>query len=100
MPHNQGMAMLATFYGGPADGGVLTLAEPIRTHLRFPMTPAEALETLEIRDGGGTLVPNNVPAEYELEMSGPGRPYRDPGGRVRYLYIIPRPTLTEGQTDA
>ena len=47
-------------------------------------------------------VPNSVPAAYRLKVEDNGEPWRDPEGRVRYLYVTTKaaPTPTEGTTDA
>lgn len=98
MGHTSLMAMHATFYGGPADGGELVLLEPIRRRLRFPMTTLELVERFNAAPKGNLLVPN-VPAVYQLDEVAEGKPWRDARGRVRYLYIVPAPTPTEGETD-
>ena len=91
--------MRATFYGGPADGGELTLTEPIRGCLRFPLSCAEALEYLEPQHPDALLVPNHVPAHYVLEVDQAGAPVRDTAGRVMYRYRVPNPTPKETTSD-
>lgn len=83
--------MRATFYGGPADGGVLTLAEPIRRCLRFPLSPLEAVDLLEPQPRQVGLIPN-VDSHYVLELDQDGAPVRDTRGRVQYRYRVPNPT--------
>jgi hypothetical protein len=83
--------MRAVFYGGPCDGGELVLAEPIRTVLRFPVTPEEALALFQPRRTEAHLVPSHIPATYHLELVTPDTPFRDPRNRVRYLYEVPKP---------
>ena len=101
MRHNRNVNMRAVFYGGPCDGGELELAEPIRRTLQFPITPVEALALFEPRKHDGTLVPSHIAATYRLELTAPDTPYRDKQGRVRYLYVIPKPAKPqpEGSTD-
>lgn len=97
--------MCATFYGGPADGGMLTLIEPIRTTLAFPMSHADAIRLLapQAHTRPTDVVPNTVPAAYQLQMIDGDRPFRDAHGRVRYLYLPARrpgqPQPREGTTD-
>ncbi len=101
MGDNGGVVMRAVFYGGPADGGELTLAEPIRTVLRFPLTCAEALELLEPQSKNNGLVPN-VESTYKLELGDAGEVIRDQTGRVRYRFVVPkqaaRNPTPEGET--
>lgn len=84
----------ATFYAGPADGGVLNLLEPIRQTLQFPLDIAEARALVAHADPGTLLVPNTVEATYGLHLDPTtGEPSRDPHGRVLYVYARP----TEGE---
>lgn len=89
--------MRAVFIGGPADGGELTMYEPILERLSFPLTTLEAVELLDPTTRPGHLVPN-VPGTYDLDMAG-DRPRRDAFGRVRYLYRCKPTPPKETQTD-
>ena len=102
MSDNGPVTMRATFYGGPADGGEVLLAEPIRQCLRFPLSPLEAVdlfETLPADRERGQLIPNNVAAHYVLDMVPGGLPRRDAAGRVCYRYRVPNPAPKEETHD-
>lgn len=90
--------MRAAFYGGPADGGELALAEPISRCLRFPLSVLEAVDLLEPQSAACGLVPN-VPAHYVLDIDPAGAPVRDTDGRVTYRYRVPNPAPKETPHD-
>lgn len=102
--------MLATFYGGPADGGELNVLEPIPRWLRFPMTPAEYEQHLGPAPASTTgPVPLEQPSLYRLVLVSDAqgretcRVARDQTGRVQYRYVShvsSTPTPTEGENHA
>lgn len=98
MSHNRAVTMRARFMGGPADGGEVILAEPIRRCIRFPLSVLEAVDLFETIDrdaNRGQLIPNHVPAHYLLERDALDNPIRDARGRVTYRYRVPNPTPKE-----
>lgn len=84
------MTMVAAFYGGPADGALVVLLEPIPTVLRMPLdvklcdhrfTEAAALNACQ------------QPAEYRLELGDQGMPLRylrNGKPTVKYLVRVDR----------
>lgn len=85
-------ALWAVFLDGPADGGQVILAEPIRERIRFPLSLLEATDLFEPlgKNRPSPPIDMGVAGEYRLEVLG-DRPFRDAHGRFRYRYVIPTP---------
>lgn len=96
------VTMRAVFLGGPADGGELVLAEPVRGLIRFPaaLSLVDVAETDELAPRIPVVDVRHTPASvYALHLDpDTDRPWLN-RGRLIYLYRLPVTTPPEGSTD-